>query len=61
MRAVKFSPSFVLAMLALVLATAGTGLAAKTYLITSSRQIKDGAVEHFQVTMKIGFRLEDDE
>ena len=24
-------------------------------------QIKDGEVEHFQVTMKIGFRLEDDE
>ncbi|WP_141007535.1 dodecin [Nocardioides humi] len=24
-------------------------------------QIKDGTVEHFQVTMKIGFRLEDDE
>ena len=24
-------------------------------------QIKDGAVEHFQVTMKVGFRLEDDE
>jgi len=23
-------------------------------------QIKDGAVEHFQVTMKVGFRLEDD-
>jgi flavin-binding protein dodecin len=23
-------------------------------------QIKDGAVEHFQVGMKIGFRLEDD-
>ncbi len=24
-------------------------------------QIKDGTVEHFQVGMKIGFRLEDDE
>lgn len=24
-------------------------------------QVKDGAVEHFQVTMKLGFRLEDDE
>jgi flavin-binding protein dodecin len=24
-------------------------------------QIKDDAVEHFQVTMKLGFRLEDDE
>ena len=24
-------------------------------------QVKDGQVEHFQVTMKIGFRLEDDE
>jgi flavin-binding protein dodecin len=24
-------------------------------------QIKDGTVEHFQVTMKVGFRLEDDE
>ncbi len=23
--------------------------------------IKDGEVEHFQVTMKVGFRLEDDE
>jgi len=23
-------------------------------------QVKDGAVEHFQVTMKLGFRLEDD-
>jgi len=23
-------------------------------------QIKDGAVEHFQVTMKLGFRLEDE-
>lgn len=23
-------------------------------------QIKDGAVEHFQVSMKVGFRLEDD-
>lgn len=24
-------------------------------------QVKDGAVEHFQVGMKLGFRLEDDE
>ena len=24
-------------------------------------QIKDGQVEHFQVGMKVGFRLEDDE
>jgi dodecin len=24
-------------------------------------QIKDGQVEHYQVTMKMGFRLEDDE
>lgn len=24
-------------------------------------QIKDGAVEHFQVGIKVGFRLEDDE
>ncbi len=24
-------------------------------------QIKDGAVEHFQVGLKLGFRLEDDE
>jgi flavin-binding protein dodecin len=24
-------------------------------------QVKDGEVEHFQVTMKLGFRLEDDE
>jgi len=24
-------------------------------------QIKDGSVEHFQVSMKLGFRLEDDE
>jgi flavin-binding protein dodecin len=23
-------------------------------------QVKDGAVEHFQVTMKVGFRLEDE-
>ncbi len=23
-------------------------------------QVKDGAVEHFQVSMKLGFRLEDD-
>jgi len=23
-------------------------------------QVKDGGVEHFQVTMKLGFRLEDD-
>jgi flavin-binding protein dodecin len=23
-------------------------------------QVKDGAVEHFQVGMKVGFRLEDD-
>ncbi|MGA8845039.1 MAG: dodecin [Nocardioides sp.] len=24
-------------------------------------QVKDGGVEHFQVAMKLGFRLEDDE
>ena len=24
-------------------------------------QVKDGAVEHYQVGMKLGFRLEDDE
>ena len=24
-------------------------------------QVKDGSVEHYQVTMKLGFRLEDDE
>ena len=24
-------------------------------------QVKDGAVEHFQVGLKLGFRLEDDE
>ena len=24
-------------------------------------QVKDGRVEHFQVTMKVGFRLEDSE
>jgi dodecin len=24
-------------------------------------QVKDGQVEHYQVTMKLGFRLEDDE
>ena len=23
-------------------------------------QVKDGGVEHFQVTMKVGFRLDDD-
>ena len=30
-------------------------------VIGTRGQIKDGQVEHFQVTMKIGFRLEDDE
>jgi dodecin len=29
-------------------------------VIGARGQIKDGQVEHFQVTMKVGFRLEDD-
>ena len=29
-------------------------------VIGTRGQIKDGQVEHFQVTMKVGFRLEDD-
>lgn len=45
----------------------GVARAAKTlrhldwFEVTGVRgQVKDGAVEHFQVTMKIGFRLEDE-
>ena len=44
MRSFKPSPSMVVAVLALVFAMAGTGLAAKSYLITSSKQIKDGVI-----------------
>ncbi len=29
-------------------------------VIATRGQIKDGQVEHFQVTMKVGFRLEDE-
>jgi hypothetical protein len=44
MRTVKSSPSLVVAMLALFVAMAGTGVAATSYIVTSSKQIKDGAV-----------------
>jgi flavin-binding protein dodecin len=35
----------------------------RTYRVTEivGTSIKDGAVEHFQVGIKVGFRLEDDE
>lgn len=46
----------------------GIGRAAQTlrhldwFEVTQTRgHIVDGAVEHYQVTMKVGFRLEDDE
>ena len=45
----------------------GVARAAKTLrhvdwfeLLEVRGQVKDGAVEHFQVGMKVGFRLEDD-
>lgn len=44
MRRLKPSPAMVVALLALVFAMTGTGLAARAYVITSSKQIKDGAV-----------------
>lgn len=44
MRRFKPSPATVVALLALVFAMTGTGLAARAYVITSSKQIKDGAV-----------------
>lgn len=44
MRRFKPSPAMVVALLALVFAMAGTGLAAKNYVVSSSKQIKDGAV-----------------
>jgi dodecin len=46
----------------------GIGRASKTlrhldwFEVTQIRgQVKDGGVEHFQVGLKLGFRLEDDE
>lgn len=46
----------------------GVGRAAKTlrhvdwFEVTQVRgHVVDGEIEHFQVTMKLGFRLEDDE
>lgn len=44
MRAFKPTPATVLALLALIFAMAGTGLAAKSYVISSSSQIKNGAI-----------------
>lgn len=44
MRPFKLSPSMVVSLLALVFAMAGTGFAAKSYVISSSKQIKDGSV-----------------
>ena len=44
MRRFKPSPAMVVALLALVFAMAGTGIAAKSYVVSSSKQIKDGAV-----------------
>ncbi len=44
MRRFKPSPAMVVALLALVSSMAGTGLAAKSYVVSSSKQIKDGAV-----------------
>lgn len=44
MRPFRISPSMLVALLALVFAMAGTGFAAKSYVISSSRQIKDGSV-----------------
>ena len=44
MRRRRPSPAAVLALIALVFAMAGTGIAAKSYVITSSSQIRNGAV-----------------
>lgn len=44
MRAFKPTPATVLALLALIFAMAGTGIAAKSYVISSSSQVKDGAI-----------------
>lgn len=44
MRSFKPTPAMVVALLALIFAMAGTGLAAKSYVISSSSQIKDGAI-----------------
>lgn len=44
MRRRRPSPATVLALIALVFAMAGTGVAARSYVITSSSQIKNGAV-----------------
>lgn len=44
MRKGRPGPATVLALIALVFAMAGTGIAARSYVISSSSQIKDGAV-----------------
>ena len=44
MRPRKPSPAMIIAILALVFAMAGTGMAARAYLITSSSQIRNGVV-----------------
>lgn len=44
MRTYRPGPAMVVALLALVFAMAGTGLAARSYVVSSSKQIKDGAV-----------------
>lgn len=44
MRAFKPTPPTVLALVALIFAMAGTGIAAKSYVISSSSQVKDGAI-----------------
>lgn len=44
MRMGRPTPATVLALIALVFAMAGTGIAAKSYVISSSAQIKNGAV-----------------
>ena len=44
MRSFTPTPATVLALLALIVAMTGTGLAAKSYVISSSSQIKDGTI-----------------
>jgi hypothetical protein len=44
MRSFKPTPATVLALLALVFAMTGTGLAARSYVISSSSQVKDGTI-----------------
>ena len=57
MRRFKPSPAMVVALLALVFAMAGTGIAAETYVVSSSKQIKDGSISNKDLSKAVRAQL----